>query len=76
MMTRAEHMTWTKGRALAELEAGGDAAVTNAFASLVSDLRKHPELADHAAIELGLGEMLLGGLNTRESMRAWIEGCA
>ena len=74
--TRSEHMQWVKERALAELDAGGDRAVVNAFNSLVSDLRKHPETADHAAIELGIGEMLLGNLGTPASMRDWIEGCA
>lgn len=39
-MTRAEHLAWCKQRAHEYLEKGD---VTNAVASMMSDLKKHPE---------------------------------
>lgn len=71
MMTRAEHLAWCKERALEYVEAGD---LTSAFASMVSDLRKHPELARHPGIELGTLLLLSGGLSDPTSMRRHIEG--
>lgn len=73
-MNRAEYLLWAKGRALAELDAAGDRAVTNAFTSLASDLGKYPETAGHLGLELGMREMLGGFLKTRDQMRRHIEG--
>lgn len=72
MSTAAEHIAWCKTRALEYVDEGD---VSNAFASLVSDLGKHPETQGHAAIELGMMEMLIGSLTTPQQMRAFIEGC-
>jgi len=48
--------------------------LSGAWASMISDLRKHPETADHAAISLG-NMMLVGGhLNSATEMRKFIEG--
>lgn len=76
-MNAAEHLAWAKERALEYVDT--DPAM--AFTSLVSDLRKHPDLADHGGIELG-GMLLLGGhlstrghLSTPAAMREHIEGC-
>jgi hypothetical protein len=69
-MARAEHLEWAKQRALAYVERGD---LQNAFTSLASDLRKHPELADHPGIELGMMQ-LMGGLSTPADMRRYIEG--
>lgn len=69
--TRAEHLQWAKSRALEYLEAGN---LTDAWASFVSDLGKHPETAAHRAIELGMLEMMIGGLNTADKLRHHIEG--
>lgn len=69
--TRAEHLQWAKDRALEYLKAGD---LTNAWASFVSDLGKHPETAGHTAIQLGMLEMLMGGLNTADKLRHHIEG--
>ena len=47
--TRAEHVAWAKERALRELDAPGQSeaqSVTNAFASMVSDLNKHIKTQD------------------------------
>lgn len=71
-MTRAEHLAWAKGRAQEYVDAGDPAA---AFMSLVSDLRKHEALQDHAAIELGVMLQFSGNLSTAQEMRDFIEGC-
>jgi len=71
-MTRADHLAWCKERALAYVDQGD---VQNAFASLISDLRKHPETEDHAAAELGMMLMMTGHLGTVTDMRDFINGC-
>ena len=48
-MTRSEHLTWCKQRALEYLPAN----LTEAMTSMLSDLGKHIELADHPGKELG-----------------------
>ena len=70
-MTRAEHLSWAKQRALEILNAGD---ITGAFASLASDLNKHKETQGHTGIELGMGELVGGLLNTPEKMKNHIEG--
>lgn len=71
-MTRTEHMAWAKERALEYVDAGD---LTNAFRSLTSDLQKHPDTADHGAIELGMMLLMAGHLSTTHDMRDFIEGC-
>lgn len=69
--TRAEHLQWCKDRAL-EYARAGDAS--QAVASMVSDLRKHPETEAHGAIGLAM-EMLIGGfLNRPEECEKFING--
>ena len=70
--TRAAHLAWCKERALAYVDEGD---LNNAFASLVSDLRKHPETSGHIAGELGMMMLLAGQLNTPHAMRDFITGC-
>lgn len=53
-MTRAEHIAWCKQRALEYVDNGD---LQNAYASMHSDLQKHPETKGHSA--LGLGMMLM-----------------
>ena len=48
--TRADHLAWCKSRALKYVDAGD---LNQAYASMVSDLGKHPQTEDHAAIQLG-----------------------
>ena len=69
--TRADHLAWCKTRALQYLDAGD---LDNAFASMISDLRKHPETRDHAALELGMALIIGGRLSTAQEMRDFIEG--
>ncbi len=71
MITRAEHLAWCKQRALEYVEAGD---LQGAFASMGSDLRKHPDTADHDAQMLGMMLMMNGHLDTQAKMRDWITG--
>jgi hypothetical protein len=71
-VTRAEHLAWCKTRALAYVDARD---LPNAFASLVSDLRKHPETEGHEAMTLGMVLLFAGRLDTAKDMRDFIEGC-
>lgn len=70
-VTRSEHMAWCKKRALEYVDAGN---TRDAYASMVSDLNKHPETANHAAIQLGMMLLMTGRLSSTEDMRAFIEG--
>ena len=71
METREQHLNWCKERALAILNTGD---IAGAYASMASDLRKHPETEDHIAIGLGMSLMFGGHLNTTNEMRKFIEG--
>lgn len=70
-MTREEHLTWCKQRAYEYLDQGD---VTNAYASMASDLTKHPETEKHAAIQLGMMMLMSGHLSTVPEMRKFIDG--
>jgi hypothetical protein len=70
-MDRAEHLAWSKRRALAYVDAGD---TTNAINSMLSDLRKHPDLRDHAAIGLTVMMMMSGLLSNSDEVRKHIEG--
>lgn len=69
--TRAEHLQWCKERALEYVDAGD---LNNAFASMTSDLTKHPETVGHGGTELGMMLLLGGHLDTAAKMRDHIEG--
>ena len=68
MESREEHLEWCKQRAREYLDIGD---VNSAYASFVSDMRKHPETADNPAIDIGLMLMMTGRMN---DMRRFIEG--
>ena len=70
-MTRQEHLEWCKKRALEYVAAD---QIYNAYASMISDLGKHPELAGHPAIMLGVQLMAMGELSTQSQMRKFIDG--
>ncbi|HWF03424.1 MAG TPA: hypothetical protein VHA06_07045 [Candidatus Angelobacter sp.] len=73
-MTRDEHLAWCKERALEYVAAG---ELQNAMVSMLSDLKKHPELEDHPGGMLGVGLAMLPGsklLRYPHEMRKWIEG--
>jgi hypothetical protein len=70
-ITREEHLAWCKQRALEYCE---DGDVQNAWASMASDLGKHPETRDHAGIRLGMMQLMAGHLSAPAEMRRFIEG--
>lgn len=69
--TRQEHLEWCKQRALEYCDLGD---VNQAFASMGSDLGKHPQTANHIAIQLGMSLLMGGYLNTPARMREFING--
>jgi hypothetical protein len=71
LTTRQEHLAWCKKRALEYCDIGD---VTQAFASMGSDLGKHPETENHAAIQLGMTLLMGGQLDSPMKMRKFIEG--
>jgi len=71
MTTRAEHVAWCKQRALEYVDQND---LTNAYASMASDLGKHPETEGHVAIRLGMMLMMGGQLDSQEQMREFIKG--
>jgi hypothetical protein len=70
-MTREEYLIWCKQRALEYVDRGD---LTNAFASMMSDLNKHEETRGHSGIQLGIMMQMGGQLSTSEQMRKFIEG--
>jgi len=70
-MTRAEHLNWCKKRALEYVDLGD---TNQAYASMLSDMRKHKETENHAALELGVMMMMAGQLSSSDKMREFIEG--
>jgi hypothetical protein len=69
--TRQEHVQWCKDRAM---EYVNDGDLQGAFASMGSDLNKHPETANHSAIQLGIMLMMSGQLSTAGEMEKFIDG--
>lgn len=70
-MDRQSHLEWCKKRAYEYLDQGD---VQNAYASMASDLNKHPDTQGHAAISLGMMLMMSGNLSTEREMRKFIDG--
>ncbi len=70
-MNRQEHLEWCKKRALEYVDRRD---IDNAWASMSSDLSKHNETKNHAAIELGTMMLVLGRLSTADEMRKFILG--
>ena len=70
-MSREEHMQWSKQRALEYVEQGD---IQGAYASIASDLQKHPDTQGHIGIEMGMLQLMGGILRTPEQMRHFIEG--
>jgi hypothetical protein len=69
-MDRNEHLAWAKTRALPYLDAGD---TTNAIASFVSDLGKHPDTQDHVVKGL-IAMHIAAGLTDDRTVRGLIEG--
>jgi hypothetical protein len=70
-MTREEHLEWCKTRALEYVESGD---IHGAYASMTSDINKHPGTAGHAGVGLGMMMLMGGQLSTADQIRKFIEG--
>jgi hypothetical protein len=72
-MNRAEHLQWCKDRALEYAKAGDS---SQALASMLSDLAKHPETVSSVQSCGGMGMMLLAGghLSQRHQIIEFING--
>lgn len=71
MMTRAEHLSWCKQRALELLDAGH---IQEAYTLMASDLDKHPETRGHTGRELSMMLLMVGHLERPDEMRKFING--
>ena len=71
MRTRAEHIQWCKDRALEYCNRGDP---DEAFASMMSDIRKHPETDAPALTSLGMMLKMSGQLKTVQQVREFIKG--
>jgi hypothetical protein len=72
MLPRDEHVEWAKKRALEYLDAGD---LSQAFASMLSDMGKHPETENHPGNLMGAGFLMLDGwISNPREVRRWIEG--
>ena len=70
-MNRTEHLQWCKDRAIQYADAGD---CSQAIASFVSDMRKHPETENYPALELMAMMMFGGHLKTPSEVRKFILG--
>ena len=69
MTTREEHLEWCKERARVYIEAGD---LSNAVASMASDMRKHPECGVNEFL-VAAGMIHVINYDERE-VRRWVEG--
>lgn len=70
-MDRQEYLRWAKHRALEYADAGD---INGAFASITSDLGKHPETQDHPGLQLGMMLIIAGELDNPAKMHEFIDG--
>ncbi len=71
MEKRIDHLNWCKERANEYVENGD---MLGAFTSFQSDMSKHPETANHLALEMGIMLLLSGDLSNQSKMENWIDG--
>lgn len=71
MEKREEHLKWCKQRANECVENND---LPGAFASFQSDMSKHPETANHLALEMGTMLLITDNLSSTHQMREWIDG--
>lgn len=69
-MDRAQHLQWCKDRAIEYVNADD---LPQAWASMVSDMRRHEKTANHIGLKLGIMMMLAGELCTTDKMLKFIE---
>jgi hypothetical protein len=70
-VTRDEHLASCKGRALEHVGAGD---LTNAVASMTSDLKKHPGTDNPALNGLAMIGMMYVTDGDKAAVQRWIEG--
>lgn len=70
-MTRQEHLDWCKKRALEYVDHGD---LQNAVASMMSDLRKHPETESSTNGILGQLGLIAAMSNDEREVRRYITG--
>ena len=70
-MNRTEHLQWCKDRALEYVDAGD---MSQAVASMCSDLSNHSETTNHPGKQLGTMLMMGGFMNTATETQKWIDG--
>ena len=70
-MNRDEHVEWCKQRALEYVDKG---ELSDAFASMGSDLNKHPDTEGHPGIQMGMMLLVGGQLDRPDQMRKFIDG--
>jgi hypothetical protein len=71
LTSRHEYLDWCKKRALQYCDLSD---LNQAYASMASDLGKHPDTANHTGIQLGMMMLMSGQLNSPMEMRKFIEG--
>jgi len=71
-MTRDEHLKWCKERAYQEINFSGRG--NDGIISMMSDLSKHPETANHSGIKLATMFMMMGKFDSADEARKFIEG--
>ena len=69
-MNRAEHLQWSKDRAIQILNEGD---VTGAYSSFLTDMNEHDELREHPALQMGMMLLVGGHLKTVPQMKKFIE---
>ena len=70
-MTRDEHLSWCKKRALEYIDQGDP---LNGLTSMMSDMRKHEETKDHPGIPLCVQLMMFGYYEDIIQVRSLIKG--
>ncbi len=71
-MTRKEHIEWCKQRAIQEMDHSGDPS--QAYVSMASDLRKHPETNSESLIQLCVMQMMMPNSTTRQAAIKFLNG--
>lgn len=70
-MTRAEHLAWSKARALEYVNAGD---LAQAVASMLSDLGNHPEFDRETTTFLSMVGAMDAARGDAAAVRRWVEG--
>ena len=72
MMTREEHLKWSKVRAIQEMDFYKDPS--KGIVSMMSDIRKHPETASDALMALCTMQLMRKPQMTRQEVIDFLNG--